>query len=720
MKSSIATSVLVLVTVTVWPAVAQDAWNVEYVGGLPGYLEDVQVQGSFAYCAARSGLLILDVTAVQGPTQVAFLPMPEVCCVAVSGQYAYVGGPRLHVVDVSDPASPIEVGSGYCETTAVDVVVAGNYAYVADNWRGVRILDISQPAAPHQVGYYLTSSPLGNLCLVGNLLYFADELVGLRILDVSVSSAPVQVSIFNPWVPVHAVAVAGSYAYIATVPGMRVVDVSDPAHPVEVAQYDADDEVVSITMHGDYAILSFWEYLEILDVSMPAAPVVVSSFEIYGRPGRMFIADDTAYIAAWWGGLRICDVADPAAPASLGYYALVGDVTSLDIVGSDLYLCGGYRPSEEDGGEGDAWSRVPTAGLFIIDTRGSSIPVTRGFQGFWYAMDAVPVPPYAYLAGYYGAIGVLDVSEPTAPQILGETQGRWRALEIDAQGNYAYVVHEEEGLSIIDVSVPTAPMEISNIPAGSHDVDVRGDYAYVAQYYYGLEIVDVSDPTSPVAVGGYQPDNWSWGVAVAGNYAYLANGARGLCIVDVSDPADPFPVGLCDTPGHARKVAVQGQYAYVADDAAGIRVIDVSVPSAPVEAGYFITTCAATEVAVWGNQILAGLSDGGLMVLQSTFAAGVEPQVMGGFVLEEGQPNPFTPQALIRFTLSQESLVRLGVFSTEGRRVASLLDGRLPAGPHEVVWTGNNEHGRPMPAGTYFCRLDVGVSSATRRVVLVR
>jgi len=102
------------------------------------------------------------------------------------------------------------------------------------------------------------------------------------------------------------------------------------------------------------------------------------------------------------------------------------------------------------------------------------------------------------------------------------------------------------------------------------------------------------------------------------------------------------------------------------------------------------------------------------MVLRSTFPAGVEgntPHVVGAFELEEGRPNPLTPQTRIHFTLSGESLVRLAVFSAEGRRVASLLDERLPAGPHEAVWTGNDEHGRPVAGDTYFYRLDVGASS---------
>ena len=53
--------------------------------------------------------------------------------VALQGTYAYVGvGPRLVVLDVSDPSTPFEVGFYDTEGSAYSVAVAGLYAHVAD------------------------------------------------------------------------------------------------------------------------------------------------------------------------------------------------------------------------------------------------------------------------------------------------------------------------------------------------------------------------------------------------------------------------------------------------------------------------------------------------------------------------------------------------------------------------------------------------------------
>ena len=55
----------------------------------------------------------------------------------------------------------------------------------------------------------------------------------------------------------------------------------------------------------------------------------------------------------------------------------------------------------------------------------------------------------------------------------------------------------------------------------------------------------------------------------------------------------------------------------------------------------------------------------------------------------------------------------LEVFDVAGRRVATLAEARLEAGPHEVLWTS------PRSAGVYFARLKALGQSRVVRVVVV-
>ena len=56
-----------------------------------------------------------------------------------------------------------------------------------------------------------------------------------------------------------------------------------------------------------------------------------------------------------------------------------------------------------------------------------------------------------------------------------------------------------------------------------------------------------------------------------------------------------------------------------------------------------------------------------------------------------------------------------------GRRVRTLARGsELAAGSHQLEWNGRNDAGALLRAGLYFCRLDAGTASETRRIVFAR
>jgi hypothetical protein len=83
-------------------------------------------------------------------------------------------------------------------------------------------------------------------------------------------------------------------------------------------------------------------------------------------------------------------------------------------------------------------------------------------------------------------------------------------------------------------------------------------------------------------------------------------------------------------------------------------------------------------------------------------------------------PNPVAGRAAIRFVLGAPARVRLGVFDASGRRVASLAEGVLPAGPHERAWDGRDAHGAAVAPGLYFANLEADAVTAVRRIVRVR
>jgi len=85
--------------------------------------------------------------------------------------------------------------------------------------------------------------------------------------------------------------------------------------------------------------------------------------------------------------------------------------------------------------------------------------------------------------------------------------------------------------------------------------------------------------------------------------------------------------------------------------------------------------------------------------------------------LDGNQPNPFRGATSIGFGLAHSGRVRLEVFSIEGRRLRTLIDGPVEAGRHTLRWDGRDTQGRPVGAGSYFYRLIAGDVRETRRMI---
>jgi hypothetical protein len=90
------------------------------------------------------------------------------------------------------------------------------------------------------------------------------------------------------------------------------------------------------------------------------------------------------------------------------------------------------------------------------------------------------------------------------------------------------------------------------------------------------------------------------------------------------------------------------------------------------------------------------------------------------FELAQNYPNPFNPTTQIAFSLPTAGHAELAVFDLLGRRVATLVDGSLTSGVHQVEWSGSNGDGESAAAGVYFYRLTAGAQTETRKMLLLK
>lgn len=107
---------------------------------------------------------------------------------------------------------------------------------------------------------------------------------------------------------------------------------------------------------------------------------------------------------------------------------------------------------------------------------------------------------------------------------------------------------------------------------------------------------------------------------------------------------------------------------------------------------------------------------------------GEESQVVGvppsnpemNFVVHQNEPNPFNPTTSIRFELTQSDDVELSVYDVSGRKVITLIQEQLAAGPHETAWNGESAAGTPVRSGVYFYVLTSSTGKESRAMTLVR
>ena len=100
----------------------------------------------------------------------------------------------------------------------------------------------------------------------------------------------------------------------------------------------------------------------------------------------------------------------------------------------------------------------------------------------------------------------------------------------------------------------------------------------------------------------------------------------------------------------------------------------------------------------------------------SASAIGVDDAAPLAFALPMPAPNPAPAgRNRIAFAMPHAANVKLTVHDVQGRTLAKLADGPVPAGRHERTWDATR-----AAAGVYFIRFEAPGFHAERRLVVVR
>jgi len=100
-------------------------------------------------------------------------------------------------------------------------------------------------------------------------------------------------------------------------------------------------------------------------------------------------------------------------------------------------------------------------------------------------------------------------------------------------------------------------------------------------------------------------------------------------------------------------------------------------------------------------------------------SAGVS-QLPKKFNLYPAYPNPFNPVTTLRYDLPEDALINVTIYDMMGRRIKILVNGPQSAGYRSVIWDATNDYGKPVSAGIYLYKIQVGEFTQTKKMVLLK
>lgn len=105
-------------------------------------------------------------------------------------------------------------------------------------------------------------------------------------------------------------------------------------------------------------------------------------------------------------------------------------------------------------------------------------------------------------------------------------------------------------------------------------------------------------------------------------------------------------------------------------------------------------------------------------VLDVTVTGGGVPAP--GHALLSNAPNPFTGSTRIAFYIPSAAAISVAVFDAAGRKICDLYSGEASVGTNEFLWDGRDASGRELVTGVYFCKIQFGSMSVSKKMLKIR
>lgn len=231
----------------------------------------------------------------------------------------------------------------YTTVYAEDVFIKNGIAYLADGDHGIKCLEIEKSSL-NLLGTRDVGDWAYDIVVDGDYAYVAYGSDGLRIFDISDPSNPIDVGQNNTDGNSYGLDVKGYIAYVADgTNGISIINCSDKKDPVEISNIDTPGNASEIVVKGEIAYLNDWNSILIFNVSDATNPELIKTLSVTDKGTDIDIIGSNLYVQSYDLGLSIYDVSDPHSldtnPTPVGVYSTASGFTAFDVFGNIAGLC---------------------------------------------------------------------------------------------------------------------------------------------------------------------------------------------------------------------------------------------------------------------------------------------------------------------------------------------------------------------------------------------